>query len=243
MENLVNITSLEVAAVSAGMLLFFVCPAFLGLADQRRRRRLQAAHDRELSMTAAAAAPPTEGIAPSPATAEGIALDSDMVAAVSAPTTLPPESGVTVQEPQSLEIQPADGVWRHSFRLQDLHEARLPEWPPAAIRDDPERDRLWHEGERVGHQHRDAVLSAMVRSPYPARARCLGAVEADGSKLRLRFLLFPVVWPVSQNQAVAQAVFEIDPGQDVIRGWIDALQAPELTEENRRDIRACGDAA
>ena len=247
MENLANITSLEVGAVSVGMLLFFVCPAFLGLADQRRRRRLQAAHDRELAVIAATAEPSepvTEGIPLSPSIPEEIALDRDMVAAVSAPTTLPPESGVTLQAPQPLEIQPADGVWRHSFRLQDLHEARLPEWPPAAIRDDPERDRLWHEGEHVGEQHRDAMLSAMVHSPYPARARFLGAIEADGPKLRLHFLLFPVVWPVSQNQAVAQAVFDIDPGQDVIRGWVDALQAHELTEENRRDIRACGgDAA
>lgn len=245
MENLANITSLEVGAVSVGMLLFFVCPAFLGLADQRRRRRRQAAHDRELAAIAAAAEtsePATESIAPSLATPEGIALDSDMVAVASAPAALPPESGVVAQEPQPLEIQPLDGVWRHSFRLQDLHEARLPGWPPAAIRDDPERDRLWREGERVSEQHRDVVLSATVHSPYPARARCLGAVEADGSKLRLRFLLFPVVWPVSQNQAVAQAVFDVDPGQNVIRGWVDALQAHELTEENRRDIHACGDA-
>jgi hypothetical protein len=251
MANLPNITSMEVAVVSAGMLLFFVCPALLALADQRRRRKLQAPRDWEPSVTVPAVVPSDQELeseAPSTTAPEAVASGSDMAAApdetpVPAPaTTLSPEGGETANEQRPMEIQPLDGSWRHSFRLQDLHEARLPDWPPAAIRDDPEGDRLWHEGERACDQHH-AVLSATVRSPYPARSRCLGAVEVDGSTRRLRVLLFPVVWPVSQNQAVAQVVFEINPDQNLIHGWVDALRAHELTEDNRRDIRACGDDA
>jgi hypothetical protein len=255
MGNLPNIMPAEVAAVSVGVLLFFVCPVLLAWADHRRRRRLQSPRQWEAPVTASAPVVfeetwPRE-VAPAPAL-EDVAVESSMVSdsgmtsvpmavlASAAETGEPSVSTALTEQPSPIEIRPLEGPSRYSFQLQDLHEAQLPDWPPVAIRNDPERAGLWHEGERVGDQYRTRIVSATIWSPHPARSRCLGAVEAQGPKLRLHFLLFPVLWPVSQNQAVAQAIFEIDPALSAVQGWVDALQPHELTEDNRRDIRACG---
>ena len=246
MANIANITPVEIAVAAAGVLLFFVCPVLLAWTDRRRRYRLRAAQAR----TAVLAAPlsvvdasPAEAFpvtASASAAAESMGADSDTIAAP-APGSLNTASFQDTADAQSaIELRPFDGLWRYRFQLHELHEARLPDWPPIAVRDDPERARLWQEGERLCDQHGARIASATICSPHPARSRCLGGVEAYGAKLRVHFLLFPILWPVSQNQAVAQAIFEIDPDPGTMEGWVDALQPHELTEDNRRDIRACG---
>ena len=247
MANPANITPVEIAVAAAGVLLFFVCPVILAWTDRRRRYRLQAAQARMALLAAplsAVDAAPTEAFpitASASAAAESAVGPDSATSGTPAPEGLTPASFETTPDAQSpVELRPFDGLWRYRFRLQDLHEARLPDWPPIAVRDDPERARLWQEGERLCDQHGARITSATICSPYPARSRCLGGVEAYGAKLRVHFLLFPILWPVSQNQAVAQAIFEIDPDPGTVQGWVDALQPHELTEDNRRDIRACG---
>jgi len=141
------------------------------------------------------------------------------------------------------ELQPLSGESQYRFRLDELHGASLSDWPPAAIRNDPERRRLRQEAEQAMQAHAARLRSVVIASPYPARSYCLGAADVDASELRLSFLLFPVVWPVSQNQAVAQAVFRVDGLTGTIHGWVDALRSQELSEENRREIREAGGAA
>lgn len=165
--------------------------------------------------------------------------------AVSAPAPIAPAMAAVADQNDGslLELQPLDGPSRHCFRLADLHQTRLPDWPPSAIRNDPERNRLWQDAERVAEEHRAVIASAAIWSPYPARSSCLGAAETEGPRARVRFLLFPLPWPVTQSQAVAQAVFEIDRARGEIRGWVDALRESELTDNNRREIRESGGAA
>jgi hypothetical protein len=140
----------------------------------------------------------------------------------------------------ALTIQPLEGQASHEFRLAALHRAHLPDWPPPAIRNDPERYRVWEAAQRVVEAHWTAIGSAMIFSPYPARSMCLGAAQADGSRYRIGFLLFPVFWPISDSQAFAQAVFEVDEGSGELRGWVDALGEGELTEEHRRGLQESG---
>ena len=142
--------------------------------------------------------------------------------------------------PAALELQPLATPARHRFRLQDLHRTQLSDWPPAVIRHDAERNRVWQEAARVAEEYRAMIDDATILSPYPARATCLGGGEVDGPIVRLRYLLFPSVWPVSENQAVAEAVFEVDRTHAGIRGWVDALRASELSEDNRREIHQSG---
>jgi len=111
----------------------------------------------------------------------------------------------------------------YKFRLEDLHRARLAEWPPATIRDDPARSQLWTEAERLSEQHRGALLSSVLSSPFPVRSACLGGIEQVGAVSFLHFLLFPDLWPVSPDQAVARAVFEIGSAGHEIRGRVDVL--------------------
>ena len=148
-----------------------------------------------------------------------------------------PEPSVACAAP---EIQPLATPGRYQFRLRDLHRTQLPDWPPAVVRHDAERNRMWQEAERVAEEYRGRIDEAMIWSPYPARATCLGAAEVDGPVVRLRYLLFPSVWPVSENQAVAQAVLEVDRARAEIHGWVDALRASELSEDNRREIQQSG---
>jgi hypothetical protein len=212
----------------------------------------------------AEALPPEPGAAAADSELPG-KLDSSanvLGAAPVAETALPGEEPVTVQvlqtaqvdraadlaptipEPSvacaALEVQPRATPGRHRFRLQDLHRTQLPDWPPAVVRHDAERNRMWQEAERIAEEYRDRIDAATISSPYPARATCLGAAEVDGPVVRLRYLLFPSVWPVSENQAVAQAVFEVDRARAEIHGWVDALRASELSEDNRREIQQSG---
>jgi hypothetical protein len=140
----------------------------------------------------------------------------------------------------SLEIRANDSSSAYRFRLEDLRQARLADLPPVAVRNDPELARSWREAEQAAEQHWRAIASATIVSPYPARATTLAAAEVSGSTVRLRYLLFPLLWPIAVHQAVAEAVFELIPEQDEIRGWVDALSAADLTDDQRRDIAGGG---
>jgi hypothetical protein len=154
--------------------------------------------------------------------------------------TFTPESATDLNAPGGEEIQPAEGPARHFFRLEELRRARLADWPPAVIRDDPERWRIWTAAEQAIEQHWARIGAARIGSPYPARSTCLGGAEPVGHGYRVHFLLFPVLWPVAEDQAVAQVIFEIDAASGVLRGWVDALRAGELTSEHRREIQSGG---
>jgi len=158
----------------------------------------------------------------------------------SAPVVPAVVAGSDLSGTQPLALQPAGVAAQYSVRLEELRQARLADWPPAVIRKDPERSCAWAEGERLASQHWRVIGGATIGSPYPIRSACLGAADAIDSVYRLRYLLFPVLWPVGEGQAVAQAVFEIDPGRGEVRGWVDALQPAELSEDHRREIEACG---
>lgn len=260
MGNLPNITQTEMAVIAAAVLLLFVAPALLAWTDERRRRRAQRAALVAEALRIASvevAAPATDAPVVEAALPDvqqsvdaGLAPTSDVV-------TPPPTASERVSPPPtwaasdmattstaapaaSPELQPLSGAPRHRFRLDELHQAQLSDWPPAAIRNDPERSRVRHEAERGAEPYHSRIRETVIASPYPARSHCLGAADADASELRLSFLLFPVVWPVSQNQAVAQAVFRIDRVTGEIRGWVDALRLQELSDENRREIHEAG---
>jgi hypothetical protein len=185
-----------------------------------------------------------------PETAESGAPVPAPDAAPEAPSFVPPVASAlapavaaaSLRGAGPLEIHANDTSSAYRFRLEDLRQARLADLPPVAVRNDPELARSWREAEQAADQHWRAIASATIVSPYPARATTLAAAEIIGSTIRLRYLLFPLVWPIAVHQAVAEAVFELIPERDEIRGWVDALSAAELTDDHRRDIQSSGAA-
>jgi hypothetical protein len=262
MANFPNITQTEMAVLTAAVLLLFVAPAVLSWADERRRRRLQRAAIAAEALRVASpvesagSLPDAPAVAPAPPETlqhgdTAFVPAADAVAAVltgesgsmpAPPAPVVDAAAVAGTAPAALppELQPLSGTPRHRFRLDDLHNAQLSDWPPAAIRNDPERSSRRQEAEQGAEPYQTLIREALLLSPYPARSYCLGTADADASELRLSFLLFPVVWPMSQNQAVAQAVFRIDRLAGELRGWVDALRPQELSEENRREIHEAG---
>jgi len=264
--NMANVTQSELAVLAGAVILLFVAPALLSWTDERRRRRARRAaiamdpgavatgvespppaSDEPFGEAPEASAPPVDANSAPPAAlvsevptgaAPAVGVDHDPL---SPGVTDPQSNSVSAPTPTtSTELLPLSGIVRHRFRLDDLHVAQLIDWPPAAIRHDPERSRLRQEAERAATEYAANLHAVIIASPYPARSHCLGAADCDAAELRLSFLLFPVLWPVSQNQAVAQAVFHIERTTGNIRGWVDALRPPELSEENRREIREAG---
>jgi hypothetical protein len=260
MANLPNITPTEMAVLAAAVVLLFVAPAVLSWADEHRRRRLQraalAAEALRVGSTLEATGPLPDAPASEPPPAEALqhadaayAPPPDAVAVLPTmePGSMPgpvlaTEAAAATPVPPAIppELQPLSGTPRHSFRLDDLHLAQLPDWPPVAIRNDPERSGRRREAEQAAGPYWTRIRETLILSPYPARSYCLGTADAEVSELRLSFLLFPVVWPVAQDQAVAQAAFRVDRITGEIRGWVDALRVQELSEENRQEIRQAG---
>ncbi len=238
-----NITPAEVAVVFAAIALFFVGPAVLAWSEARQRRAAllarqvaEATSQVETAVIPAATGDALNATLPEPDKESVASFES--VASPEAPPFAEPTRQEAAQP--SVVLQPLVGESRYHFQLGDLHQTQLPDWPPAAIRNDPERSRSWQAAEQLSEDQRAAINSATIWSPYPARSSCLGAADITGSLCHLRFLLFPVLWPVSQNQAVAQAVFEVDRDRGEVRGWVDALRLQELTDDNRRAIREAG---
>jgi hypothetical protein len=252
MTNLPNIMPLEVAAVGGAVLLLCVVPAVLSWTDGRRRRRLaaqQAAREIESSLAVSevaaeqkpepAAALPYDEVAAVEPPAEPVGCwDAEMddttlaapqqeMAAPEVVSAAAPPVAESVQDQPRSEPVPLQEPARYPFQLQDLRRVRLRDWPPAAVRTDPERSRVWREAEQVAQEHESAISSAPLSASYPMQSSCLGAAEAEGSKFRLRFLLFPVLWPVTEDQAPAEAVFEVDRAEGVLRSWVEVRRKAE----------------
>ena len=263
MASLPNITQPEIATLGAATFLLLVVPTLLAWSEDRKRRRaerqraaldevreeaplLQSQLPNTLGMPALSEPELTTAAPQPPSDARAVSAWDEPAPPPPPPALLPSSDGAaTAGAAQDMSaaggegsrvLRPLEGSWRHEFRLTDLRKVTLPDWPPGVIRDDPGRMALWREAERAVEQYGGTLAPATICSPYPARSSCLGAAASDGSNLQLRFLLFPVLWPVSQNQAVAQAVFQIDRVSGDVHGWVDALRTQELTAENRREI-------
>jgi hypothetical protein len=131
-------------------------------------------------------------------------------------------------------FEPFAGDAGYQFRLEDLHRVRFPEWADAA------RSHLWRDAERVAEMHGTAISASMLLSPYPIRSACRSGVELEHSTLRLRYLLFPALWPTSRDQAVAQATFEVDLQTGALHPRVDALRRCDLSDDARLAIRDSG---
>ena len=245
MQNMPNISTTEGAVVCAAVLLFSVVPAVLQWSDQRRLRKLAAQQARAALASDAAAAAERPSAAEWPAESAELSIEnveplaaapgpddtsggmvstagdapaaplSFAAAVLAAPAAEPP------QELRREESSPTETA-RYPLQLGDLRRVRLRDWPPAAVRDDPERNRVWQEAQRVAEEKQAAIGSTLLSSPVAAQSACLGSATEHGSTLQLCFLLFPVLWPVSEEQAAAEAVFEIDRSSGEIHGHIRA---------------------
>jgi hypothetical protein len=235
MQNLPNITPVEVVTVGSAMLVLCVAPAVLAWSDARRRRKaLSVALARAAAVPPQPAAPPELGNEPLPmVVADGLAA-ATAVPPAAAVFEVPTETAVPamvsepatalVAENEPSPVAPDADQPRYQFCLQELRRVRLPDWPPADVRNDPVRGAVWREAERLA-EHRQREITAMpLSSPQRAQSSCLGSAEADDACVRLHFLLFPVLWPSTEEQAAAEAVFEIDRTSDAIRGWVNSLR-------------------
>jgi hypothetical protein len=256
MPNLPSITLAEIIVVSTAVVILYVAPFVLSMIEQHRRRKLAIWADTVAAMEppdqpAAAAsevAPPRgpDGASPdeaasgagedgttapaaerselaAPAAADESASDSPAPAIANATTF-----GTGTEGPA---FEPFTGAVGCQFRLEDLHQVRLA---------DSAHSHLWREAERMAEAHRAAVFGCVLLSPYPILSACCSGVERDDSTLCLRYLLFPSLWPVARDQAVAHVRFEIDAETGAVRHRLDALRRCDLTDDTRRAIRDSG---
>ncbi len=235
MQNLPNITPVEVVTVGSAMLILCVAPAVLAWSDVRRRRKaLRMTLAREAAVPPQPAAPPEwRNELPLTVVADGIAAATAVPPAAAVfevptetavPAMVPEPAAALVAENEPSPAAPDADQPRCQFCLQELRRVRLPDWPPADVRNDPLRGEVWREAERLA-EHRQREITAMpLSSPQRAQSSCLGAAEADDACVRLHFLLFPVLWPSTEAQATAEAVFEVDRTSGAIRGWVNSLR-------------------
>jgi hypothetical protein len=269
MPNMPSITLAEIAVVSAAVVILYIVPFVLATIDQRRRRRLPVWSSTGTvteppaqlivavptvgtpSATASEAAQHCDPDGASPEEPASTAHENGATAPVTAApepaapaaaneyASDTPDPGIANATPIGTDtegpaFEPFAGDAGYQFRLEDLHRVRLPDWGDAA------RSHLWRDAERVAEAHRAAVFGCVVLSPYPIRSACRSGVEQEHSTLRLRYLLFPSLWPVSRDQAVADVMFEIDVETGIVRHRLDALRRCDLSDDTRRAIRDSG---
>jgi len=269
MPNMPTITPAEIAVFSTAVMVLYVVPFVLARIDERRRRRLPV-WSSTVTATEPLDQPSATPVAdtPSAAASEAAQCRDDAGGAspdepaspahdnAGAPATETPELPAPVgadeyaskaPEPQVVNttalgdgsagipaFEPFAGTTGYQFRLEDLHRVRLADCAAMA------RSELRREAEGVAEAHRPAVFGSLLFSPYPIRSACCSGVEQEQSKLRLHYLLFPSLWPVSGDQAVAQAMFEIDLETGTVRHRLDAARRSELSADTRRAIRESG---
>ena len=231
MQNMPNISPMEVVVVGAAVLLYSAAPALLSWNERRRRRRMSAelaraalGSDAAILGAAGAVDSPAESSGPEIGSAEPLPEDT-VGQMLDEPADTMAASPTPLSSTDTLETSPATEAPRYELRgeeapspepehyriqLQDLRRVRLRDWPSAMVRNDPERNRAWQEGQRAAEEYQSLIGSTVLSSPCAAQSACLGFAEEHGSTLQLRFLLFPILWPVSDEQAVAEAVFEVD---------------------------------
>jgi hypothetical protein len=267
MPNMPAITPAEIAVVGAAVLVMYIVPFVLARIESIRRRRAQTWGS---TVALPAPCISTVGVAAEQlaeqhqhaqeAPVNGVTSEAEVSGATepasnaTAPAPhLAPESGMIVEP--SVGVQPIDqtaaavldgdgpggprfepftGDTGYRFRLEDLHRVRLAECADATS------SPVWCAAEQMAETHSTAIRSAPLLSPYPIRSVCLGTVEQERSTVRLRYLLFPSLWPVSRDQAVARAIFEIDTSAGTFRHRLDALRQPDLKDDTRRAIRDSG---
>jgi hypothetical protein len=267
MPNMPSITSAEIAVVGAAMLVMYIVPFVLASIEDIRHRRAQAwsptvepsgpgisianvpaeqlaeqqQHAPEAPVNGATSAaeesgasePASDAAAPAP----HVVPESDMVVEPSVAVEPIGQTAAAVLDgdgPGGPRFEPFAGDTGYRFRLEDLHRVRLAECADAAS------SPVWCAGERMAETHLTAIRSAPLLSPYPVRSACLGTVEQERTTVRLHYLLFPSLWPVSRDQAVARAIFEIDTNAGTLRHRLDALREPDLKDDTRRAIRDTG---
>jgi hypothetical protein len=161
--------------------------------------------------------------APQPAAVFALPVEPPAAAPIDAPPPIAEAQTPPTAEPASQPHTFAEPR-RYQFCLQELRRVRLPNWPPAEVLDDPARNEVWREAERLAVQRQQEITATPLASPQRAQSSCLGSAEADAAGMRLRFLLFPVLWPSTEGQATAEAVFEIDRATGEIRSWVNTLR-------------------
>ncbi len=240
MHNFPNITSAEVAVVCTAALLLCIVPNLMAWGDARRQRRLRRAALAQTTMMRgsleASASTTMLGV---PASAEpaarhddatGVVLEAPPPVAPVTETVFAPAIDRTAVSAESLAPStdaaivtsaPADEEAIHDFRLDELRRVKLPNWPPPEVRDNPEKKRIWEEAVRIAEQ--PLITSMRLRSPRRAESACLCAADSEGSVLRLRFLLFPELWPVAADQATAAVTFEIDSASGEVHSSVRSL--------------------
>jgi hypothetical protein len=247
MQNLANIKPVEVVVVGSALLVLCVAPAVLAWSDARRRRKVLA---RAAVPEPVVSAPPPVAAAATPSLADvqqvwdepTVTVDADMLPAPAAPLQPAAEFALPVEPPAAAPIDappavaeapappPAEPVReaqtvaeppRYQFCLQELRRVRLPNWPPAEVHDDPARSAVWREAERLVVQRQQEINAMPLASTQRAQSSCLGFAEADAAGMRLRFLLFPLLWPSTEEQATAEAVFEVDRTTGEIRSRVN----------------------
>lgn len=240
MNNGPNINTAEVAVVCMAALLLCILPNLFVWSDVRRRRRSvseQLMQRRAVEVSVGApvetmAAPlVADALAESPVEGAAVALEAPpaeasetaaSVAATPIPEVTHAESVPTETRPSPFApIPAADASARHALRLDELRRVKLPHWPPAEVRDNPEKKRIWEEAARVAEQ--PLITSMALKSPRVVESACLSEAESADSILRLHFLLFADMWPVAASQATAEAIFEIDSASGEVRGGVRAL--------------------
>ncbi len=213
MQSLPIITHDEFAVLGAAVVLLWLAPGLLSWLNHRRQARLRAA-----ASTVDSGAVTGDALVDAPLVALEAGTEPPLAvedAATAAPWLDEPYSEAGLPRAPGADASEArtagsEEPRQHHFRLQDLRRVRLRDWPPQSVRHDPERHQAWLEAERLLEDHQSAVNAPVLSSPCPAQSVCLGAVEEEGSRSRLRFLLFPVLWPADEDQALAEVIFEID---------------------------------
>jgi len=178
--------------------------AEIPVAGEEHRQPTEEHHDAPVSPPTVAVAEPLQP--PEPPGASAVAPEP------------PPAAEPAEEEPWS-----GDGV---TFCLQDLRRVRLPNWPPTEVTADPVRSATWRDAEHLAARYQAGIGTTRLVAPEAVRASCLGAAEAEAACTRLRFYLFEALWPSTAEQAIAEAVFEVEPDGTVARSFVRRRRRP-----------------
>jgi len=245
-----SILPLEWTVVAAAFVVFCVVPALIAWTDSRRARRV-AAGAADLAASAALAggaeplapvvsvpAPPPLGealaeplevpVSPVPAPPAEAAAAPVMAAVTPppAPVSPPAAAAVAAVVPVAPETERPVLATPYGFRLGDLRRVRLGDWPPSGVRQDPERRQGWEEGQRRLDADQGRVEALALRAPFPPQACCYAGADIEDGRARIRFLLFPGLWPSAATEAPAAALVTLS-GDDV-SGTVEAFRMEDL---------------
>jgi hypothetical protein len=116
-----------------------------------------------------------------------------------------PVRTVTVLEPLPALAQDGD-----SFSLLELRRASLPSWPPPELDADQRRAALWRQAQDLERRFSRAILECKLFARQRFSSFTLAGAEFAGERVRLRYWLFPELWPVRPDEAEAVVAFDVD---------------------------------